>query len=170
MNVRLERWHEALESKGFKIRCVCVNCNFRKDVKRAETCFKIWCRWPGRNWRSYIQIGFGVHGGIWSSTWVGAHVRFIYLRQGPKQPKELLKNTSIRGCIDIPGDFKGCSVLLKLQFRKRGRNGCSAVQFGPQIVGSNHGSKSRYWSGQKTDTIWVLFAVIGLLRCEFFFF
>ena len=41
MNERLERWREALESKGFKIRRVCVNCNIGKDVKRAETSFKI---------------------------------------------------------------------------------------------------------------------------------
>lgn len=40
-DANLKRWHEALESKGFKIRRVCVNCNFHKDVKRAETSFKI---------------------------------------------------------------------------------------------------------------------------------
>ena len=38
--MKIEKWKEALESKGFKISRInteCMQCNFTGDVKRAKT-------------------------------------------------------------------------------------------------------------------------------------
>ena len=44
MNAKLERWREALESKGFKIshtKLEYVDCNFDGHIQRAESTIRI---------------------------------------------------------------------------------------------------------------------------------
>lgn len=47
LNVKLERWWEALVSKGLKISCTkleCINCNFSRKMQRGEISMRIECQ------------------------------------------------------------------------------------------------------------------------------